>query len=340
MSPIADRSVIDIKATSLQHKDIANQLPAAHALTSCDTVTLPNINLECYGRKVKGDMSTIRHSVWTSKMVNPKITSLPKLKSLPPTHEAFGEHVYLAHYQTSIWKAAISPDPTGSKNVIGPLVAPMTSLPDARDFICGNAVDLLVSIDLSDANHLDYSWIIKHESIRVKLVSCGLEQKCPRESGRATLRLQETTKKKTFSGKYPFNKISAFGSRIIGTEFLLDPIANWANFHLEFVRRGIDEPGKSKFSKFSRQLLWCLQCDQTLPVNDTMTLDNNFMKRKYPTFLIMDEGLSLRVISYLYFLRNGKFINYSPFDLSECFPRFLQVKLKWQQIRLVPMMIA
>ncbi|KAG1649287.1 hypothetical protein GQR58_029151 [Nymphon striatum] len=271
MSPIADRSVIDIKATSLQHKDIANQLPAAHALTSCDTVTLPNINLECYGRKVKGDMSTIRHSVWTSKMVNPKITSLPKLKSLPPTHEAFGEHVYLAHYQTSIWKAAISPDPTGSKNVIGPLVAPMTSLPDARDFICGNAVDLLVSIDLSDANHLDYSWIIKHESIRVKLVSCGLEQKCPRESGRATLRLQETTKKKTFSGKYPFNKISAFGSRIIGTY--------------------TDEPGKSKFSKFSRQLLWCLQCDQTLPVNDTMTLDNNFMKRKRPSPPVRPLGL-------------------------------------------------
>ena len=36
-SPIAGRSVIDIKATANKHRDIADNLPELHALTGCDT---------------------------------------------------------------------------------------------------------------------------------------------------------------------------------------------------------------------------------------------------------------------------------------------------------------
>ena len=39
-------------------------------------------------------------------MANPKITSAPKLKSLPPTSDALLEYVYRAHYQTMVWKSA------------------------------------------------------------------------------------------------------------------------------------------------------------------------------------------------------------------------------------------
>jgi len=146
-SPIAGRRVIDIKATAIQHKELTSQLPAAHALTGCDTVSFifgigkvtavkalhggchlrslgeedANMDLAiseatvfiaaCYGSKEKGNMSAIRHAVWTSKIAKPKITSAPKLKCLPPTREAFVEHVRRAHYQTAVWKAALSTDP-------------------------------------------------------------------------------------------------------------------------------------------------------------------------------------------------------------------------------------
>ena len=38
-SPIAGRSAIDIGASAAQHKDVVKHLPAAHALTGCDTVS-------------------------------------------------------------------------------------------------------------------------------------------------------------------------------------------------------------------------------------------------------------------------------------------------------------
>ena len=38
-SPIACRSVIDIGASAAQHKQVVKHLPAAHALTGCDTVS-------------------------------------------------------------------------------------------------------------------------------------------------------------------------------------------------------------------------------------------------------------------------------------------------------------
>ena len=41
-------------------------------------------------------------------MAKTKTSSAPKLKSLPPTADAFAEHVYCAHFQTMIWKASLS----------------------------------------------------------------------------------------------------------------------------------------------------------------------------------------------------------------------------------------
>ena len=146
-SPIANRSVIDIKATALQHKELTSQPPASNALTGCDMVSFifsigkvtalkalrsgcqlkslgekdADIDVvvseatafvaACYGSKEKGNMSAVHHDVWTSKLTKPNITSAPKLKCLPPTQEAFIEHVRRSHYQTAVWKAALSTDP-------------------------------------------------------------------------------------------------------------------------------------------------------------------------------------------------------------------------------------
>ncbi len=66
----------------------------------------------CYGSKVsEGDMSTHRYAMWKAKMANPKITAAPKLKTLPPSNEAFVAHVKRAHYQTMIWMSATQSDP-------------------------------------------------------------------------------------------------------------------------------------------------------------------------------------------------------------------------------------
>ena len=51
-------------------------------------------------------------------MSNTKVTSAPKLKSLPPTSDAFTQHVYRAHYETMIGKAALSSGPPVSANSV------------------------------------------------------------------------------------------------------------------------------------------------------------------------------------------------------------------------------
>ena len=44
-------------------------------------------------------MNTQRYQLWKSKMANSKITSAPKLKSLPPTHGTFVQHAHRAQHQ-------------------------------------------------------------------------------------------------------------------------------------------------------------------------------------------------------------------------------------------------
>ena len=46
-----------------------------------------------------------------TKMVNPRLSAAPELKSLPPTTDAFELHVYRAHYQAAIWRASLEPNP-------------------------------------------------------------------------------------------------------------------------------------------------------------------------------------------------------------------------------------
>ena len=147
-SPIQQRSVIDIKATVQAHITIIPGLPAAHALSGCDTVPtlfgigkgtvlkkldhapsslsklgcldtpLPEIIQQatvfigaCYNNKVnENTMSDVRYKVWAAKFGR-SASSAPKIQSLPPTSEAFGENVKRAHLQTCIWKAAQTFDP-------------------------------------------------------------------------------------------------------------------------------------------------------------------------------------------------------------------------------------
>ena len=56
-------------------------------------------------------MSSIHQKVWVSRTGRKEASILPKLKSLPPTVEAFRENVKRTHFQACIWKAALQLDP-------------------------------------------------------------------------------------------------------------------------------------------------------------------------------------------------------------------------------------
>ncbi|KAG1677197.1 hypothetical protein GQR58_013996 [Nymphon striatum] len=102
-SPIQQRSLIDIKATVQAHLAIIPGLPAAHALSGCDTVPT------YFGiARRPCPMSDIRYGQPSLEMRHHPI---PKIQSLPPTSEAFIENVKRAHLQTCIWKAALDLDP-------------------------------------------------------------------------------------------------------------------------------------------------------------------------------------------------------------------------------------
>ena len=145
----AGRTAIDIGATVAQHNRLIDNLLAAHALTGSDTTaslhgigkvttvkvlqqsyTLTNIGhpesneadrvreatqfiAKCYGMTVLPTeiMSDVRFASWLKKNAKRGISSAPPLKSLPPTTEAFCEHVKRCHFQTSIWKSADQPNP-------------------------------------------------------------------------------------------------------------------------------------------------------------------------------------------------------------------------------------
>ena len=143
------RSSIDIGATVAKHSDIVPQLTAAHAVSRCDTVGCyhdigktkvvkalsagielnhsgdPKASLDdvmkesthfigaCYGHQCdpSDTMSSIRYKVWVSHTGRKVASILPKLKSLPPTVEAFRKNVKRPHFQACIWKAALQQDP-------------------------------------------------------------------------------------------------------------------------------------------------------------------------------------------------------------------------------------
>lgn len=147
VSPQKNRAVIDINATVLLHKDVMNNLLAAHGLTGCDTVATyfgigkvkvlkvlkNNVHsldllgntcsslidatkqattfvLACYGQSRCSTMTEARQKVWSRKVFR-TIGGAPKLETLPPTTEAFNENVARAHLQVAIWRHAGETDP-------------------------------------------------------------------------------------------------------------------------------------------------------------------------------------------------------------------------------------
>ena len=144
-SPSKERAILHIKLTHAKHKEIVMNLLPAHAISGCDTVAcylgidkgrvikhlkegcdlsaIGNVDAPlqqvrdqatrfisaCYGLKDSTDMSHTRLLVWGKK--NGKgHSSSPNLATLPPTREAFIEHVKRAHFQTVLWRT-INIDP-------------------------------------------------------------------------------------------------------------------------------------------------------------------------------------------------------------------------------------
>lgn len=134
----SQRQVIDIGMTVQKHCEIITYLLAAHALSGCDTVShLYGIGKQtvvrvlqkglklskvgqigtdmhdiidesttfiasCYGSSITGSMSDIRYRMWLKNMGTGKKNKTMKLCALPPTTEAFAEHVKRAHFQVCI----------------------------------------------------------------------------------------------------------------------------------------------------------------------------------------------------------------------------------------------
>ena len=144
---IRGRTSVDIGKTVNKHGNTLSDILEAHVLSGCDTVSclwgmgkvtvvkilttgmqlskLGNLGISmeeviseatkfvaaCYGSPSLTDMTALRYSVWANKMANQKLSSTPELQALPPTKEAFKEHVYRAHLQVAIWRAALDSDP-------------------------------------------------------------------------------------------------------------------------------------------------------------------------------------------------------------------------------------
>ena len=63
----------------------------------------------CYGISEGSTMSDKRYLMWIKKMRRKVIA--PKLRSLPPTSEAFELHLLRAQYQCLLWKSCMNSDP-------------------------------------------------------------------------------------------------------------------------------------------------------------------------------------------------------------------------------------
>ena len=57
----------------------------------------------CYGCASSESMAATRYEVWIGKTSKGKVTGAPKLKSLPPTSEAFVQNVRRAHFQVHLY---------------------------------------------------------------------------------------------------------------------------------------------------------------------------------------------------------------------------------------------
>ena len=145
--PVSGRTVCDIKASAKKHQGMTDQYVRAHVLSGCDTVSqffgigkgkvlkvirdglrlnklgvldsdmndvykeAEQFMLACYGATKSENMSAARYDIWLSKLSKKNLSAAPQLKSLPPTSEAFGEHVKRAHFQASHFLASDKPNP-------------------------------------------------------------------------------------------------------------------------------------------------------------------------------------------------------------------------------------
>ena len=132
-------TVIDINSTYEEHRDVAPNILAAHALSGCDTVgtyfgigkstvvkalknslsldSIGNLKtsfhdsmrdatkflLICYGQTKSNTLTDARKRTWKSKVIRNNSVA-PKLESLPPTEEAFEENA-------GLWRNALSENP-------------------------------------------------------------------------------------------------------------------------------------------------------------------------------------------------------------------------------------
>ena len=140
-SPVPGRKVVDIKATANKHRTITDHLPGVHALSGCDTTSylygignatvlkvlmqgktvqllgMADTNMDdvvseatsfisrCYSAESDRKMLQQQYEVWLAIIAKANICTAPKLKSLPPTAEAFVQHINQTtrhHYQTMI----------------------------------------------------------------------------------------------------------------------------------------------------------------------------------------------------------------------------------------------
>ena len=145
MSPEEGRKTLDIQATVLRQPDLVPKILDLHALTGCDTVPasygvgkptalkaaanhsfskrdhthstveelLPestNFMVSGYGSKLCRSMTKRRQRMWSLKTGN-KPSWAPRLKTLPPTTEAFLTNIQRAHFQVTHWYSALEIGP-------------------------------------------------------------------------------------------------------------------------------------------------------------------------------------------------------------------------------------
>ena len=151
--------------------------------------------LDCYGLQRCHSMTEARQQMWFSKVSRSKV-SAPKLCSLPPTSEAFGQNVARAHLQVAIWHHALDPkspvlDPTSygwSQEEGSTALSPTTVPPDTalsrtgllKLIKCSCRSEMPRSTNKCSCNSSDMAYS--------PFCACQGGQACQNESGKYVLR--------------------------------------------------------------------------------------------------------------------------------------------------------
>ena len=117
----------------------------------------------CYRCASSQSMSATRYEVWIGKTSKRKVTGAPKLKSLPPTSEAFEQNVRRAHFQVSM-ENSIRKDP--------PELAP-TNFGWEKDEASRSLLPVTISEDVALALYSTFEDVLK-----VIRCGCATDQPC------------------------------------------------------------------------------------------------------------------------------------------------------------------